>query len=103
LERFLKFYPPQLYGKPDSEEEVEVWVDQMKDIFVALSYEDQRKIQFATFRLRGPARDWWHQKKEVYEREQRVWIWVDFLTEFRDQFIPQYVVEKMEDEFQNLK
>jgi hypothetical protein len=30
LEGFLKFYPLQYFGKPDSEQEAETWIDQMR-------------------------------------------------------------------------
>jgi hypothetical protein len=73
LERFLKFNPSPFHGRPDSEQEAEAWVKQMEDMFAALNYANQRKVQFVTFRLRGPARDWWLRKKEAYEREQRTW------------------------------
>jgi hypothetical protein len=74
LKKYLEFCPPQFYGKPNSEQETEAWIDQMEDIFTALNYADQKKVQFATFIQQGPARDWWLRKKEVYKREQREWI-----------------------------
>jgi hypothetical protein len=58
LERFLKFYPPQYFGKPNSKQEMETWIDQMENIFAVLNYEDMRKVKFATFKQQGPARDW---------------------------------------------
>jgi hypothetical protein len=75
----------------------------MEDIFAALNYGDQRKVQFAAFRLQGPTRDWWLRKKEEYAVEQKVWTWVDFLAKFKDRFIPRWVIERKEDEFHNLK
>jgi hypothetical protein len=88
LERFLRFHPPQYYGKPRSEQEAETWVEQIEDIFAALHYGDQRKVQFASFRLQGPARDWWLQKKGEYEIARRKWTWTEFVAAFRKQFIP---------------
>jgi hypothetical protein len=44
LEIFLKFHPLQFYGKLDQEQEVELWKEQMEDIFAALNYTDQWKI-----------------------------------------------------------
>jgi hypothetical protein len=58
LERFLKFNLPQYFGKHGSEQEAETWVEQMEDIFVTLNYGDQRKFQFASFKLQGLARYW---------------------------------------------
>jgi hypothetical protein len=39
----------------------------MEDILAVLNYGDQRKVQFTSFRLQGPAQDWWLQKKGEYE------------------------------------
>jgi hypothetical protein len=58
LERFLKFHPPQHFGKPDSKHEAKTWIDQMENIFVVFNYRDLRKVQLAIFRLPGLARDW---------------------------------------------
>jgi hypothetical protein len=55
LERFLRFHPPQYYGRHSSEQEAETWIEEIEDIFTALHYGDQRKVQFASFRLQGPA------------------------------------------------
>jgi hypothetical protein len=51
LEKFLKFLPPLFQGKADSEQEAEAWIERMEDIFAVLNYSDQRKVQFAAFRL----------------------------------------------------
>jgi hypothetical protein len=67
LEKFLKFHHLQYFGKPDIAQEVRNWIDQMENIFAVLNYEDLRKVQYATFRLLGPAQDWWLRKKEKYE------------------------------------
>jgi hypothetical protein len=103
LERFLKFKPLLFIGKPNLEWEAETWVEQMEDIFVVLRYSDQRKIKFAAFRLEGPVRDWWVRRNKTLEMEQRTWDWDEFVSEFNKKFIPQWVVEKRGDDFQNYK
>jgi hypothetical protein len=40
MERFLKFNPPQFFGKPDSKKEAETWDNQIEDIFATLNYGD---------------------------------------------------------------
>jgi hypothetical protein len=50
LERFLKFNPPQYSGKPNTVQEAESWIEQLKNIYAALKYEDLRKVHFASFR-----------------------------------------------------
>jgi hypothetical protein len=60
----------------------------MENIFVVMNYEDLRKVQFVTFKLLVPARDWSLRKKEEYEIEHKEWVWTEFLAEFTKQFIP---------------
>ncbi|KAL3509489.1 hypothetical protein ACH5RR_028890 [Cinchona calisaya] len=56
LECFLKFNPFEYVGEPN-DEKAEAWIEHMGSIFVTLKYEDERKIAFATFQLRGIARE----------------------------------------------
>jgi hypothetical protein len=35
--------------------------------------------------------------------EQKAWTWADFLEEFKNQFIPRWILEQRESEFQNLR
>lgn len=103
LAKFLKFQPPEFYGKAEQEQEAELWIEKMEDIYSALQYADERKVNFAAFRLRGLAKDWWRRISERRQQEERPWSWIDFLDEFRREFIPRWIVEKREDEFQSLK
>ena len=57
LEEFLKFQPPVFFGWPIQEREADLWMDQMVVIYKILRYPNIRKIEFAAFRLRGPARN----------------------------------------------
>ena len=34
-------------------------MEMMDDIYTALKYSDERKVQFAVFQLEGSARAWW--------------------------------------------
>jgi hypothetical protein len=103
LDRFLQCHPPQFLPIPNKKQEAELWIEQMEEIFTVLNCTEQRKVQLATFQLQGPAQDFWLKKKEVHKREQKEWTWADFQKEFKSQFIPRWIVEKKEDEFQNLK
>ena len=48
LERFQKFRPPKFNGKA-GDEAAEHWLDNMGNIFRALGYGDERKVNFAVF------------------------------------------------------
>jgi hypothetical protein len=51
-------------------------------------------VQLASFRLQGPARDWWLRKKREYETARREWTWIEFVAAFKKQFIPKWVGEE---------
>jgi hypothetical protein len=80
FERFMRFHQLMYQGKPDSEHEVEAWMERMEDIFTTLRYTDQRRVQFGAFSLEGLARDWWQRKREMYEDNKKEWTWEDFLS-----------------------
>ncbi|XP_027158207.1 uncharacterized protein LOC113759830 [Coffea eugenioides] len=52
LERFLKFNPPKFLGEPDPEI-AENWLERMTNIFVALDYSEDRRVNFAAFQFEG--------------------------------------------------
>nr|XP_027083562.1 uncharacterized protein LOC113705852 [Coffea arabica] len=54
LERFLKFNPPNFLGEPDPEI-AENWLERMSNIFAALDYTENRRMNFATFQFEGLA------------------------------------------------
>ncbi|KAI5672537.1 hypothetical protein M9H77_12901 [Catharanthus roseus] len=57
LERFLKFQPPEFYGEVEQEIKVELFLEQLNDIYDTLKYEDALRVTFAAFRLRGMTKD----------------------------------------------
>ena len=88
LERFLKFQPPIFFGETDQDQKADLWMDQLEDIYAALQYTDEQKVNFAAFRLRGPARDWWLRVKEEWRRGGKTFEWAEFLKEFKKEYIP---------------
>jgi hypothetical protein len=103
LERFLKLQPSIFIGGAEQDHKAEAWLESLEDIFKTLQYSEERMIKFATFRLRGPARDWWIRVQEAWKQNGVEWSWNTFVLVFKAEFIPQWVVEKREDEFLNLK
>ena len=55
MERFLKFNPPKFIGEPDPEI-AENWLERMTNIFAALDYTEDRRVNFAAFQFEGVAR-----------------------------------------------
>ena len=63
----------------------------MINIFVALNYTEDRQVTFAVFQFEGPARDWWNMIRAKWEREGTAWIWLNFVLEFNEKYLPPIV------------
>ena len=53
--------------------------------------------------IEGPARVWWNVIRAKWEREWTVWIWLNFVREFNQKYLPSIVQEKREDDFIRLR
>nr|XP_027083648.1 uncharacterized protein LOC113705945 [Coffea arabica] len=102
LERFLKFSPSKFIEGPDLEL-AENWLERMTNIFAALNYTEERRVNFATFQFEGVARAWWDVIRRKWERAQTPWIWKNFTREFNEKFLPPLVQEKREGGFIKLR
>ncbi|XP_027156273.1 uncharacterized protein LOC113757066, partial [Coffea eugenioides] len=102
LERFLKFNLPQFTGEPDPEA-VKNWLERITNIFTALDYTENRRVNFAAFQFEGVARAWWDLIRGKWERAQTSWTWENFTREFNEKFLPPLIQEKREDEFIKLR
>ncbi|XP_071932034.1 uncharacterized protein [Coffea arabica] len=102
LERFQKFSPPKFAGGPDPEV-AENWLENIRNIFDALDYTEERQVTFAVFQLEGAARAWWNVIRNKWERDQTPRIWINFVREFNEKFLPPLVQEKREDDFIKLR
>ncbi|XP_027169271.1 uncharacterized protein LOC113768971 [Coffea eugenioides] len=98
LERFLKFNSPKFTGEPNSEV-AENWLERMTNIFAALDYTEDRRVNFAAFQFERVAHAWWDMIREKWERVQTPWNWKNFTREFNEKFLPPLIQEKREDEF----
>nr|XP_027088650.1 uncharacterized protein LOC113710000 [Coffea arabica] len=52
LERFLKFAPPKFLGGSDPEIE-ENWLERVTNVFTALDYTEERRVNFTVFQFEG--------------------------------------------------
>ncbi|XP_027157514.1 uncharacterized protein LOC113759144, partial [Coffea eugenioides] len=69
LERFQKFSPPKFSGGPDPDI-AENWLENIRNIFDALDYSEEREVNFAVFQLEGPARAWFAPELVITERKR---------------------------------
>ena len=67
LERFLKSNPPKFLGESDPKM-AKNWLERMTNIFAALDYTEDRRVNFAVFQFEGVARAWWDMIKGKWER-----------------------------------
>ncbi|XP_027156937.1 uncharacterized protein LOC113758127 [Coffea eugenioides] len=102
LERFLKFNPLKFIGEPDPEI-AENWLERMTNIFAALDYTEDRRVNFVAFQFERVARAWWDMIRGKWERAQTLWTWENFTRKFNEKFLPPLIHEKREDEFIKLK
>ncbi|XP_027151986.1 uncharacterized protein LOC113752041 [Coffea eugenioides] len=75
----------------------------MTNIFAALDYTEERRVNFAAFQFKGAARAWWNVIRGKWERAQTSWTWENFVREFNEKFLPPMIREKREDEFIKLR
>ncbi|KAI5663005.1 hypothetical protein M9H77_22328 [Catharanthus roseus] len=93
----------KFYGDVEQETKDELFLEQLNDIYDTLKYEDALRVTFAAFRLRGMAKDWWLRASEARTLKNQPWTWNDFQEEFKKEYIPRWVREQREDEFQQLR
>ncbi|GKV26954.1 hypothetical protein SLEP1_g36165 [Rubroshorea leprosula] len=93
----MKLNPPTFKGSLDPLE-AENWIQDMKQIFDVLKSTDEQKVTYATFLLRGEARNWWEFTKTGFS-EPVTW------SMFKDAFLTRYFLEvyrnQKEEEFLN--
>ena len=75
----------------------------MTNIFAALDYTEERRVNFAAFQFEGVARVLLDVIKEKWERAQTLWIWKNFVREFNEKFLSSLIQEKREDKFIKLR
>ena len=92
LERFNKLGPPTFQGTVDPMV-TEVWLKQIKKIFVAMGCNDDQRVILASFVLQAKAYHWWDAKSHFLRAGlQDVPItWELFLKAFHEKYFPERV------------
>ena len=67
LERFFKFTPSKFIGGLVPEV-AKNWLERMTNIFAALDYTKERRVNFAAFQFEGAAHAWWEVIRGKWER-----------------------------------
>nr|CAC33015.1 hypothetical protein [Antirrhinum hispanicum] len=88
FERFLRLQPPRFLGEPD-DRKPESWVEEMEKIFSVTNYKEEKKVNFAAFRLEDAARHWWRILDQRWKNDMTPRTWDNFVKEFYNKYIPQ--------------
>ncbi|KMZ11300.1 hypothetical protein BHUM_04587c [Candidatus Burkholderia humilis] len=66
---------------------------------MVLQYLEDRKVDFGIFQLEGIAKDWWRIIEQKWEQIGTPRTWDNFISVFRNKFIPEVVKERKQEEF----
>ena len=101
VKQFRELGPPEFLGKPDPLK-AEAWIKHVEKIFDVLKCQDEQKVQFASFMLRGEADHWWESLKRVYPGAIEM-SWEEFKEFFYEKYFPESIRHMKEVEFIKLE
>ncbi|KAK1627572.1 hypothetical protein QYE76_001887 [Lolium multiflorum] len=82
--------------------DAEDWLMDMERKLKTIGCNDEEKIRYTTYMLSGPATSWWENLVAVHPPE-KVFTWEEFKKKFRDDHVPESVVELKKREFDELR
>lgn len=98
----MKGNPPQFHGEYNPEA-IELWIQEIKKIFVAIYCREDRKVTYASFMLVGRTEAWQKNKQRLLEAEGRVITWELFMESFLEKHFLKRVRQVKEKEIMDLK
>ncbi|KAI3920555.1 hypothetical protein MKW98_025061 [Papaver atlanticum] len=87
LQQYLKLAPDEFSGSPPDPEKVEEWLQNTEHVLEHVSNDKTTWVKFATYRFRGPSRDWWNTRFKVL---------------FIDKYVPDSARDRKFSEFMSL-
>ncbi|GAB2287191.1 hypothetical protein Dimus_039809 [Dionaea muscipula] len=97
MREFQRLNPPTFDGAVDPLE-AEEWLEQVTQILDTLQImEEDLRVSFATFQLRGDARHWWRLTSQMVGSD-----WEDFREAFLEKYIPESARDALREEFEHL-
>ncbi|XXG55676.1 hypothetical protein AAC387_Pa03g3287 [Persea americana] len=102
-EKFRKRVPPEFHRFEDPMVAND-FIKQMEQIFAVFRCTQKQQVNLASYKFRGIALQWWNSVKAVVQAEAvtKENAWETFTKEFMDKFIPKYVKDQWQRDFQNL-
>ncbi|KAK1683066.1 hypothetical protein QYE76_043914 [Lolium multiflorum] len=100
LKNFQNTNPP-VFSKTEEPLDADEWLQTMENNLEVAGVEANEKVLFATHYLAGPARAWW--TSTLAMNGGQVMTWADFKLKFSKYHVPPGLINKMRDEFRELK
>ena len=100
---FTDCKPPNFEGGTDPIKSMR-WIADVEAAFLTSRCPEDRKVTLAMNLLKDGARDWWSViTGQMQAADIAAMTWEQFETQFRAEFIPRVEVERISQEYQNLK
>ncbi|KAI3911188.1 hypothetical protein MKW92_039428 [Papaver armeniacum] len=90
LQQYVKLSPEEFNGSPPNPENAEEWLQHAEHVLEHITDDRDMWVKLATYRFRGPARDWW---KAVMKAGGEVMTW----NRFKDFFMDKHVLDAARD------
>ncbi|KAK1678093.1 hypothetical protein QYE76_038941 [Lolium multiflorum] len=97
LKNFQNTNPP-IFNKTEEPLDADDWLQTMENNLEVAGVEANEKVLFATHYLAGPARAWWTSTRAM--NGGQFMTWEDFKLKFSKYHVPQGLIKKMRDEFE---
>ena len=99
---FQRCHPPIFEGGPDPIT-AKAWIRDLENIFWALRYPDEVKVDMVVPLLRRNAEFWWNSVQGAYDPEEGGISWKEFKRVFYEQFFPKAVRIAKEEDFMTMR
>ncbi|KAI3893185.1 hypothetical protein MKW92_003730 [Papaver armeniacum] len=96
LQQYVKLAPEEFNGSPPNHEKTEEWLQHAEHVLEHVTDDRDMWVKLATYRFRGPARDWW---KAVMKAGGEVMTCNRFKDLFMDKHVPDAARDRKFHEF----
>nr|AAD22157.1 hypothetical protein [Sorghum bicolor] len=101
LEGFLKLRPPTFDCADDDPIAAEDWLREIEKKLDLTTCTDEECVGVAAHQLTGAARAWWDSYSDTHENPGGI-TWAEFTEAFREQHVPEGVMDAKVEEFRNI-
>ncbi|XP_021898880.1 uncharacterized protein LOC110815391, partial [Carica papaya] len=99
IEKYQRLNPPAFNGGSDPLV-AEDWIKETEKLFEVMTVTTEQRVQLATFMLRGSAEHWWKLKRGALVPPI---TWEVFLEAFNAEYFPDFLRQRKESEFTELR